>query len=408
MKLKIHRGTNQIGGNIVEIATDTTKIILDCGKNLPPLDDPKSVDTVEIDGLTNGESKYDAVFVTHYHADHCGLIERINSDIPIYMSRETKIVLDIIADFIDKPLPRAAKILEHGRAIQTGDLKVLPIEVSHSAKGAMMFLVEAHGQKLLYTGDFKHIDEAYYSLIGKIDILLCEGTNIGAKNGKTEKDIESDAARIMRRTDKQVFILCSATNIDRIRSIEYACRNSGRTITVDPFMNTIIDKIASMLMINPVGFVPHFINAEKTPRAYKHFISDIQSFSDTETVAKMTNLAFMVRQSMGDFLVRLNKIKPLKGSILIYSMWKGYENTPPTKRFLDLCRSLGMNIEYLHTSGHVYREHLETTVNRLNPKTLIPIHSESAEEFRELHDNVILLDDGEVIEFISANFKPTE
>ena len=29
MKIHIHRGQNQIGGNIIEIATDTTKILLD-------------------------------------------------------------------------------------------------------------------------------------------------------------------------------------------------------------------------------------------------------------------------------------------------------------------------------------------------------------------------------------------
>ena len=54
MKLRILRGAGQIGGNIIEIATDTTKIILDCGRNLPPLDDPKAEENIEVDGLTHG------------------------------------------------------------------------------------------------------------------------------------------------------------------------------------------------------------------------------------------------------------------------------------------------------------------------------------------------------------------
>ena len=34
MKITIHRGQNQIGGSIIEIASDTTKIILDAGSEL--------------------------------------------------------------------------------------------------------------------------------------------------------------------------------------------------------------------------------------------------------------------------------------------------------------------------------------------------------------------------------------
>ena len=75
------------------------------------------------------------------------------------------------------------------------------------------------GQKLIYTGDFSQMDEAYYTLFEKVDVLLCEGTNIGARGGLTESDVENTAARIMRETRGQVFVLCSTTTIDRVRSI---------------------------------------------------------------------------------------------------------------------------------------------------------------------------------------------
>ncbi|MDL2214233.1 MBL fold metallo-hydrolase [Clostridia bacterium OttesenSCG-928-O13] len=397
MKLKIHRGTKQIGGNIVEVATESTRIILDCGKNLPPLDGKFGKDDIAINGLTHGTNAYDAVFVTHYHADHCGLVERVNTDIPVYMSQDTKVVLEVISDFIDAPRPRADQVLKPGKQVRVGDISVLPLSVGHSAKGAMMFLVEADDKKLLYTGDFNHIDEAYYPLIGKADAMLCEGTNVGARNGMTEQDIEAEAARIMRQTQGQVFVLCSTTNIERVRRIERACRTSGRTLALDPFAKAVLDRIARMLIVEPVGFVPHYINEEKTPRAHKYLISDIQNFSNAESIAKMTNLTFLVRQTMGKFLTNLDKLCPLNGSTLIYSMWRGYENTVPTKKFLDLCRSLGMNVEYLHTSGHAYRELLETAILRLNPGMLVPIHTESAETFREMHSNVALLEDGETL-----------
>jgi len=38
MKITIHRGANQIGGCITEIATKDTKIFIDLGSNLPGSD----------------------------------------------------------------------------------------------------------------------------------------------------------------------------------------------------------------------------------------------------------------------------------------------------------------------------------------------------------------------------------
>lgn len=399
MRLKIHRGTNQIGGNIVEVATRTTKIILDCGRNLPPLDEKYCEDTMQLDGLTIGKSTYDGVFITHYHTDHCGLIERVNPDIPIYMGSDTKLVLEIISDFIDASLPRVIQTLETGRDVRVGDIKVLPLAVGHSAKGAMMFLIEAEGKKLLYTGDLNDIDETYYPLMGKIDVMLCEGTNINVHGRITEQDIIHKASSLMRKTEGQVFVLCSAANIDRIHQIELACQASGRAIAFDPFAKAILDRMAKQLILDPVGFVPHFISREKMPRAHKYLVSDIQNFSSTEAVAKMSNLTFLVRQSMGRFLERLNQLSPLHGSALIYSMWRGYENTMQTKRFLNLCKSIGIKIEYLHTSGHAYHEVLEGIISNLKPETLIPIHTESAESFCEIHSNVRLLRDGELLQF---------
>ena len=69
MKINIIRGQNQIGGNIVEISTDKTKILLDVGLEL---DDEKNKSLPKVDGLFDYKG-YDAIFVSHYHGDHLGL-----------------------------------------------------------------------------------------------------------------------------------------------------------------------------------------------------------------------------------------------------------------------------------------------------------------------------------------------
>lgn len=59
MYVTVHRGTRQIGGNLIEIGTDQTRLLFDAGVNLPPLDSPKTEDPFELEGLTCGKPAFD-------------------------------------------------------------------------------------------------------------------------------------------------------------------------------------------------------------------------------------------------------------------------------------------------------------------------------------------------------------
>jgi hypothetical protein len=141
------------------------------------------------------------------------------------------------------------------------------------------------------------------------------------------------------------------------------------------------------------------MDEKKTPRAHKYLAADIQTFSGAEIVAKMTNLTFMVRQTMGGFLQRLDKIKSLEGSALIYSMWRGYlEGRAANRELIEFLKPY--DPEMLHTSGHATAEDIAKLYRTVNPKEgLIPIHTEAPEEFKTLISggNIILLRDGETL-----------
>jgi ribonuclease J len=398
MDIKIIRGSHQIGGNIIEISTKNHKIILDCGKNLPPLDGSKNKDELKVDGLTHGTSTYDGVFITHYHGDHCGLLETINKDIPVYASCETAATLNTIADFTGQNPPRISRILEPGDVIEVGDIEVITMPARHSAAGAFMFLIRAEGKQVLYTGDFLKVDRTYLATIGNIDALICEGTNLGGKTGKSEEEIGTQLARLMADNSKNIFILSSSANNERIRSVESACRKSGRIIAMDLFMSVIYENLPTLKYSNLIGYNSYFVDKDKLPRQHKYLLNYInggsRQFVSTEVLASMEGLTIFVRPTMQKFMERFNSYSPLKGSVLVYSMWSGYKKTPKVSEYLDYCKSMDMEVIELHASGHAYRDQIEYFLS-LKPKVVIPIHTEHPEEYREIFDNVEVIIDGQ-------------
>jgi hypothetical protein len=173
-------------------------------------------------------------------------------------------------------------------------------------------------------------------------------------------------------------------------------------MALDPFMKTVLERLTTPLIVDPFGFIP-YIDKERTPRINKHLISnrdmdfnEVGNFSSVEVVARMTNLVFMIRPTMGDFLDRLNELAPLAESTFISFMWRGYENAALTKEFLESCRALGMKGTFIHASDYAYRKQLENAISQLRPEILVPIQTEGAEIFREMHGNVIKPGDDEI------------
>ena len=80
MNIKIHRGLEQIGGCITEISTETSRVFIDFGQNLPgngvpttPEEDEALVTQI----FAQTKKEYEAVLYTHRHEHHDELIEYI-------------------------------------------------------------------------------------------------------------------------------------------------------------------------------------------------------------------------------------------------------------------------------------------------------------------------------------------
>lgn len=400
MKILIHRGANQIGGCITEIQSAIgTRVLIDLGHNLPgetesqdKFDDPSNLYAL-LEGISG-------IIYTHNHGDHLGFFDRVPSDVPQYigeMSREvTCNILDeslnkavrakhksLIEEIVNKILKlKSFRAYTSDGPFMVGDISITPYFVSHSAADSHMLLIECDGKRVLHTGDLrehgflgKGLEKTLRKYIGQVDVLITEGTMLSRddEQTKTESEIQSTMSGLMGKY-KNVFVLCSSTNFDRLAGLHKAnARFKGRPFVCDVYQN----------------------EQFKTLTKYSGRHSDLYVIDDAvEMSLRKVNLHKRMAEKGFTMVVRDNPtfrkwigfLLPLLDpaqTVLVYSQYKGYLNEQI--KLQEFVKMFGDNMVHLHTSGHATRTTLAKICNILNPSTaIIPIHKDAAADFLTL------------------------
>lgn len=409
MEIIIHRGSKQIGGTCIEIRSDLTRLIFDIGEELPDSNNPEkvkaklSVDDLFVDSEISNR-KIDGIFISHNHGDHIGLFETVKDEIPIFIGKTALEVQNTIFDFISKDRKIVATdILKNEVPIHINDFKVTPYLIDHSAFDAYGFLIECDNKKVIYTGDFrrhgtKGVLTERFSKNGSTqqpDVLLIEGTNIYKNDFIAEHEnlIGVKAETFMKKIHGNIYVLQSSANIDRIEQIQKACKNVNRTLIIDIFTAHILSNIPDGMFSDIRIFYPFWLTQKmhETPEGTKKMNRFSKRKISKEELKSRRDLCILVRENM---LFDIEKRMDYSDSGLIYSKWGGYKNDLKTKRFLEFFNSHKLETKSLHTSGHADIQTIKDFVKDLNPKKIIPVHTETPEKYKEIFgDLVSLLDD---------------
>jgi len=393
MEINILRGQNQIGGSIIEISSKNTKIILDIGSNL----DDKEIIVPEIEGLFKGKAKYDGILISHYHGDHIGLVTKILPEIPIYMGEKSYEIYKVSNEYMGKEYLKEPKIFKAEEEFFIGDIKITPYLCDHSAFDSYMFLLDCEGKKILYTGDFRSNGrksfEPLLRKLPKVDVLITEGTNLSNnKIGKinlTEKELEKKGIEILEENDRPVFVLMAATNIDRIVTFYKIANATKRLFLLDTYAGLITDTVG--------GNIPN-------PRTFSNvrmFLTNQNKYKILENYPKnkigrkgIVNSNFMmcIRSSMKQYLEKYPEEFSFEGCTLFYSMWEGYKKEKNTKEFLEFMEEKGVKIISLHTSGHADEKDFDKLIKKVEPKIIIPVHTENSEWFKRYQNCEVICD----------------
>jgi ribonuclease J len=412
VRVRIHRGTREIGGTCIELESAGSRIVLDLGL---PLDatDLASTPLPDIDGLRDDSASLLAIVLSHGHRDHWGLIPKVNPQIPLIMGKATESIIRAAADFVpDAVKLNAAQYLEHGKPIQLGPFTLSPRLVDHSGFDAYAIEVEADGKRLFYSGDLRaHGRKAslFEALINdpprNIDTMLMEGSSLGRlaedQSFPSEAALEQIFVDRFNATAGMALVACSAQNIDRVVTVYRAAKRTGRTLIVDAYAAEVLKATGQDSIPKPVPgwsnlavFIPRSQRIQLVKKNIAALVDSYRGFRLwPENLAENASRSVMLFR--GWMMRDLDQANALSGASVFWSQWDGYLREGAGAALKADCERRGIPFESIHTSGHASPGDLKRLAAAVAAKRLIPIHTFERLKFPNLFGNVELVDDGE-------------
>jgi mRNA degradation ribonuclease J1/J2 len=211
----------------------------------------------------------------------------------------------------------------------------------------------------------------------------------------------------MERSEHLVLGEFSMCNVDRFNSFYKAARETGRILVIDAKYAFLLDKLREFVALPDPHADPDlkvYYRLAKTgaflptdyPRLERSFMDNMITYQEIRENQKKYVLFTGFNK-----LMELVYIQPQHADY-IYSSSESFlegEENKDQRRVLDnWLGHFGITLHKAHCSGHAGKSDLEHAVRTINPEILIPIHTHNAEEFKKIHDHVVIVKRGDSIE----------
>jgi ribonuclease J len=315
------------------------------------------------------------------------------------------------------------KIVERDReSVRLGEMSVEFFGVNHSIPDSMGVIIKTPYGMIVNPGDFKldhrnevvtKEEEKNYDLFDGKNVLLFMGESTNIENpGFSTPDhiVHENLEEIIRATKGRLIMGMFASHFHRIAHVIMACEKFGKKLIVEgrSMKNNIDIAIqAGMLKINP-GTIISGAEIEQYPP---------DKIVVLATGAQGDEFAFLMRASTNS--IKNFRITDRDTVVLSSSIIPGNEKA--VQKLKDNIARLGARIVhyrtsdvYIHSTGHGNRGEIEWLHRKLRPKFFIPIHghhymlrlhAELAENLGVPRENIIVPDDGTVIEIQNGGEK---
>lgn len=440
VSITCYGGVGEIGGNKILLEDKDARIYLDFGQSfdfgqqyfydwlqpraanglevffefglLPKIPRLYSKDMLRFTDLKYEKPDIDGVFISHSHSDHINHLPVLDEGIPIYIGHGTYKILEtykqIYPQFYDIGEHTHLNFFHSGDKIRVKHLIIEPVHVEHSVPGAYGFIIHTSKGAIIYTGDFRMHGpkvEMTNEFIRKAKLakpyaLLCEGTRMGneKEHNFTEEEVERKITDIISSSNGLVFVDFSMSNVDRFFSVYHAALKNKRKLVIDTRFAYILDNLREKL-----PELPDVMNDKNILVYYRmckscSFIEEDYYKWERKFLPKMITYKEVSKMSkelvmhIGFYkLMELVYIKP-KNADYIYSssehFLEGEENEMQRTVMENWMRHFGIKLHKAHCSGHASPSDLAGFIKELNPKIVVPVHTNNPDEFKKLHKDV--------------------
>ncbi|MDO8804683.1 MAG: MBL fold metallo-hydrolase [Elusimicrobiota bacterium] len=404
MKIIVHRGAEETGGNCIELVSGKSRILLDYGA-LPGAADEETI--LNIPGLYDDKASHPilGLIISHTHLSHYGalLARPINPGIKVFM---TEIMEDVIR--INAKMPRDGKKLpanihyfRKGHKFIVGRFVITPYLMDHTAAESFAFLIESEGKRVIYTGDFRaHGGKAnafkqfLAASMGPVDALITEGVRAGIEKGPDEQEVMDHLEPMVKDQHGAVYFMCAGQDIGLLTSLAALARNTKRYLVVDGYTVLVLERLKELALKQGVEL--------KIPGLDTEYLRIVRNAA-TQRIYQLTEYAGIFRRMrpvmfgwdwVNDNLrkliipVRANsqlwvdeQIKDFGGAAFVYSDWESYGDEPGMRETLEWFKAQRMEAIAIPSSGHAYFSTIRKLVENKRPRYIIPVNAGDPEKF---------------------------
>ncbi len=410
-------GLGEIGLNMMVFEYGSTLFVVDAGLMFPE-DYMLGVDFVipDMDYLRQNKSSVAGIVLTHAHEDHIGALPYLLKEIkaPVF---GTPFTLGLVRQKIEEYELRGSTALHTispDETLKLGPFTLEFIRVGHSVLDGVGLAIQSPLGKIIHTGDFKigygsgdgmATDVNKFAKFGEEGVLalLSDSTNVEREGYPiSDKEICETLMRITTGSSGRVIVALFASNIARIQVILDIAKANGKKIIFDGKSIEESARIATDL-----GYLDTADN-EIIP------IDAVADHHDEEIIIVTTGtqgepMSALARMSSGTH----KQIKIKKGDTVVLSSKFIPGNEKAIAKIINNLYRKGADVIYekiseIHVSGHAFREELKLMIKLTQPRYFIPIHGEYrhlilhsrlAKEVGLPEKNILLAENGQIIEF---------
>lgn len=424
-KIKIFSlgGLNENGKNMYVINVDKDIFVFDAGLKYDN-DSNLGIDYIipNYDYLIKNIKNVKGIFLTHGHEGNMGAIPDILEQLPDVPVYGTKLTLEIVKnDLTEEQISKAnfKEVRPHSK-LSFGKNALFPISVTHSIPDAVCYVLYTEDGAIVYTGDFvfdSTMMGAYKTDIGKLAYVGKQGvlcllaeSFYADKTGHTSPNnrVAGFIREVLHKNENRIIATVLPAHFYRIQEIFNEVSKTHRKVVImGKTLQDMINKAISQ------GYLT--IDQSKIGS-----LTDIETKNPLILISDEKEKPFANLERIIKGYDKFIKIKETDTIFITEPSYPGIEKRMAI--IMDEIAMLGANAVSLsskkHLLHHASREDLMLMINLMNPKYYMPVkgeyrhqyaNAEIAEELGIPVENILLKQNGDVVEFVKGkNTNSTE